>query len=1738
MQDTTAPSLQVPADVSLVVHNNAPTPVSLGQPTASDIFSPVGTLSDAPALFPVGTTAVVWTATDPNGNQTTATQNVRVTYEHIVTPAETNLSPTSYGHRYRAFIPGDVTLTQYDEPRFSLIKGNVVDTAGRPLPRARVSVLNHPEYGSALSDGNGGYVLPVEGGARLTVEIQSERSLLVQRSVETLWNQIHVVDPVMLLEKDSKGTTIALDGNPASSFVHQSTPTVDAAGRRSATLVFAGDTTAQVVSADGTTVPLTGPLTVRATEYAKPETMPGNLPPTSQYTYCVNLSIDGVPEKAKVLFNRKVMIFVDNFLNYPIGEIVPIGYYNPTTGFWEAQDNGVVVQLLDLNGDGVVDALDATGDGNADDLDGNGSFANEVGGLVGQSAYRPGNQYWMFGTSHFSDLDANSSSQKEGDETADDASDSRDSNEEEKAKDKVNKKEDDPCVHSRVGLESGVFSEHLEIPGTDLGITYRSSRVPGKKIKIHIPATGNYLSPGLVEERVTVTVAGQTFNATLPPQQNQSVDFLWDGTDFDGLRVQGHTKAHVVVKYGFPTKYTPAIDNGGPAWAGYGDANTVIATRPDVLTWAIKVYWMDLVVPPSSGQIADGWELDDYHQLVGDSVFLGSGGKLPRPQRIIQSIAGGSTWGFSGDGGPAKQALLDTPKSARMAPDGNFFIVDTWNSRIRKIDRNGIITTVAGTGAFAYSGDGGPAINAALRRPQDLDFGPDGSIYIADTENHTIRKIDSNGIITTIAGTGSWGYLGGDGGPATATPLRWPGSLSVGPDGSIYFVDTFNHAVRRVSPDGIINTIMGTGSRGKAVDGAIAKDSPLNEPWGIDVGPDGSVYVTDDLNEQVLKISVDGIVHVIAGTGVWGYSGDGGPATKAQVDSPESIEVAPDGSVYFGDFWNHSVRKISPDGIISTVAGNFQRGFSGDGGTATQGQLSKPESVDITPSGDLLIADSGNDHIRIVPLSYSDATTNAAGQQQVRDVQRGLIYVFDAEGTHIETRDLITQKIITTFQHDSAGKLTAIVDRFGNTTRFEQGPSGLAAIVGPDSMVTQFNVANDQLLGMSFQNGTNYAFTYSNDSLLLSKQNPNGGQSSYEYNEAGEVVYATNTAGGIHQFERHIEGNELIATMTDPEGRTSTAIRTTNSDGTSVLTMVDAAGNRDVFEALDGSTKTRETRGNGLVSEVQYGIDPLFGGVYPQGATYTLPSGLSLATSVDVNYTDSNRDGIPEAVSYQTQRNGITWSKNVDLAAGTVDLVAPSSQYAAQHLRKTFDPNTMLLRSVLIPEVPGIASIDYGYDPRGRLQTITQGDRQSTLSYGTDGFLAAITNPLGQTVRYERDTVGRLTLQTLTDGRSVAYRYDGNGNLISLTPPGRSEHRFEYTALDQRSSYTPPDVGFLPATRYHYNLAKQLTQIDRPDGQSLILQYDVAGRLSGLLLPDAILAITYGASTCASCGNHAAPAQIVRNEASGAIQVLDFQYDGPAKTGEVSSGQINGTVSFGLDSNLRLGSISAGGQTTAYRYNEDGALLQAGDLLLTRQDYTGNLVGTALGQVATTQGYNRYNEVASFAAVGAGTNLLSDTYVRDALGRIVQKSETIQGSTTTYDYGYDVAGRLSEVKENGTVVASYQYDANGNRIGGADRFGPITATVDAQDRLLDYAGNAYTYTANGELQTKTDSAGTTTYTYDLLGNLTEVVLPNGKVIEYIIDGRNRRVGKKVDGVLTQGFLYQDQLNPVAELDGA
>ncbi len=330
---------------------------------------------------------------------------------------------------------------------------------------------------------------------------------------------------------------------------------------------------------------------------------------------------------------------------------------------------------------------------------------------------------------------------------------------------------------------------------------------------------------------------------------------------------------------------------------------------------------------------------------------------------FIDTIAGTGLAGFSGDGDPATNAQLNGPTSVATRPDGTILIADRFNDRIRGIDATGTIATIAGTGSSGYSGDSGPAINAQLNRPSGVAPGPDNSVLIADLGNQRIRRIDSAGTITTIAGTGTQGYSG-DNGPATNAQLSGPAGVAAGPGNSVLIADYVNNRIRRIDAAGTITTIAGTGSTGYSGDNGPAINAKLSLPLGVAAGPNNSVLIADTYNHRIRRIDAAGTITTIAGTGTPGSSGDNGPAINAQVESPFGVAAGPNSSVLIADTSNQRVRRIDAAGTITNFAGTGTSGYAGDSGPATNAQLSSPATVATGPGGIVLVADANNHRIR------------------------------------------------------------------------------------------------------------------------------------------------------------------------------------------------------------------------------------------------------------------------------------------------------------------------------------------------------------------------------------------------------------------------------------------------------------------------------------------------------------------------------------------------------------------------------------------------------------------------------------------------------------------------------------------------------------------------------------------------------------------------------------------------------
>jgi sugar lactone lactonase YvrE len=353
--------------------------------------------------------------------------------------------------------------------------------------------------------------------------------------------------------------------------------------------------------------------------------------------------------------------------------------------------------------------------------------------------------------------------------------------------------------------------------------------------------------------------------------------------------------------------------------------------------------------------------------LAGSFLFLA----ITAKSQFITTVAGNGISNYSGNGIPATQATMRGPHQVTFDGNGNYYFCDETNNVVRKVDANGIITTVAGNavgagmGQGSFTGDGGQATAAGLYYPIKTIFDTLGNMYIADCVNHRIRKVDVNGVITTFAGNGN-AWNSGDGGTALSAGIRNPSYIKFDQSWNMYVISSNGNCIRKINPQGIISTIAGTGSIGYSGDGGPATAAKLYYPSSLVIDAVGNIIFSDRWNNRIRKIDAMGIITTIAGTGLPGYNGDGIPALSAQLNYPFSLTLDSLGNLYMADMSNHRVRRISTSGIITTIAGNGLMGYTGDGGLADTTRLKNPTGVEFDNAGNLYISDSGNSRIRKV----------------------------------------------------------------------------------------------------------------------------------------------------------------------------------------------------------------------------------------------------------------------------------------------------------------------------------------------------------------------------------------------------------------------------------------------------------------------------------------------------------------------------------------------------------------------------------------------------------------------------------------------------------------------------------------------------------------------------------------------------------------------------------------------------
>lgn len=659
--------------------------------------------------------------------------------------------------------------------------------------------------------------------------------------------------------------------------------------------------------------------------------------------------------------------------------------------------------------------------------------------------------------------------------------------------------------------------------------------------------------------------------------------------------------------------------------------------------------------------------------------------------------------------------------------------------------------------------------------------------------------------------------------------------------------------------------------------------------------------------------------------------------------------------------------------------------------------------------------------------------------------------------------------------------------------------------------------------------GETTRLTYYPGGLLKTKTDPRTNVASYTYDALGRLKVDSDPpdAGGSQTLNyTALSTGWSVDRTTALNHKTTYQTVSTSSDRERTIQRPDGTSVTESYTTDGGKVITMP---DGTKYTTTVGSDPRFGVLAPVTSTSVqTPGGLIRTDTATRTLALSSSSDLLSLTSYNETHsiNGRPFQAQFDPTTRTWTRTSPTGRKQFEIL----DSHAHTISS----QIDTLLANQFTPDSHGRLHTIQTGTRSTTYDYDpTSGFLASVTNALtpAEKTSFTPDAVGRTKTITYQDTNFTLLGYDLNGNLNSVTPPGSSAHTLDHTSVDLLSTYTPPTVTGIahPATTYQYNADRQSFLTTRPDGLTIQSGYDAIGRLHTLTLPTGTITNTYDPTT-GKLSNVAGPG----------TESFSLGYEGPLAASTTWSGPVTGTVSHGYDNNLRISSETVNTNTAnIIAYDNDDLITGVGPLSVTRAPKTGLISTMSLGTLnesLTPDSFGALQNYTVTSTVGTTTTTLYTLNITpDALGRISHKDETIGGVTTGYDYTYDTRGRLTDVKKGGTLVSHYDYDPNGNRLAGPTS-GAI-GTYDAQDRLSTYNGATYTYTDNGELKTKTVGSAVTTYTYDVLGNLTSVALPGGTTVSYVVDGKGRRVGKLVNGTQVKGFLYRDSLGIAAELDG-
>ncbi|CAA6807854.1 MAG: odd Oz/ten-m homolog 4 [uncultured Campylobacterales bacterium] len=1266
----------------------------------------------------------------------------------IITPEITN---TPYMiDTYTDFKPDDVNTT-YDDNRFLLITGSVKDINNNPLTDVTITIKDNSQYGSIRTDTNGSFTLPLESGSYV-IKYSKDGYIPSERAVNLEANQINIADDITLLAYDTIKTKIDLDSNEPTT--HISSVISDDRGTRQAYITFPNNLNATLVKPDGSKSNLTE-LNFRSTEFTTPESMPSTLPPTTAFTYCIDMDTIEANNTDSIIFDKNITIFVDNFLEVQVGEIVPAGYYDANKSRWIGIQNGIIVKAIDSNADGEVDGLDITGD---DIIDTN--ISND-----GIQNLEVNQTYTRATTSHFSSIDLNYPWGPP---------------ENAKLPNTPNPQLADSKIcpiksYTNSYIKDECYNTDIPIKGTNLTLHYNSKKTNTKKL-IRVP-----LPPSIPDSAkqllIELEIAGNRYISKYHPNTNledKHAEFHWDGKDKYNNFVHGNVKATIKIGLQYPITFYSTSRGSGNAWASAG-ANPLRRTDGssiegrDIVLYSTK----EITIPILSDKspIASSWTLSNNHFLNDGLLEYGNGNLKKDEQNSEFKI---------------EELLTSESYIEDMDKDSKGNIIYLMGDNVYKYDIENNTSTILATRPENYT-------------LKQIRISPDDEVYLILRSIYTsyrkyLAKIQNNEI-EILNAIGYKGYSG-----SLGHYYYSPHDFKIDNNGEIYYIH-YEYSVYYRSPTPQKSTLR------RLSDGKVIKTFNKLQNPRFDIDKDGDFIVSGYVRECgnfIFKSKVNGDDTIL-------YTDAKDINTSSDFDN--IVETCPTQYAYSGIddikalgsyiyYTKHSsaIYKLNTSSKKGYLIAGAQRTA-----TSTGYSVSPHKMLSINTRPGLFIDSSNNIVLSVVNgssgtkfLKFTRSKFYAKGDKEVylQDSQTRA-YTFNEQGYHLETINPKTNQILQTFTYDENNNLLSTTDSLGNSIELIRDSSGIiSSIKAPNGDITYLDVdSSNNLKEVKYDDGRTYQFNYTNN-LLTSQLNPLGKEITSSYDDYGLIRSQTNSENNSFILSKESVGNE-DQTIINNNGSITTHIQDENETHLIQRSIYPSGDTRSITKS-DNTITVSECDVNTTMKSI-YNEDTKQDEVYQTDTT--LKSGLTKTTyrTLSGNTTTlrtNNKattvldDGLTRTITSPRGKKIIVKKNEHELITEIepYDLEPIKYEYfdngdlksIIQGTRKQeFNYNDKRLLASKSDELN--VSTSYAYDNRNYLTSTNRSDKSMGFISNDMGDVTSLTTPLTKKYNFIYNTNSQIKSESSPLSKQSDFTYNDRGDLISISTPSSKAINYAYT---------------------------------------------------------------------------------------------------------------------------------------------------------------------------------------------------------------------------------------------------------------------------------------------------------------------------------------------------------------------